>query len=55
MFSKLVGNEDVKHTLRRLIATSRVPNSLIFAGDEGVGKRQFAIEIARSFLCGRAT
>ena len=54
MFSKLVGNEEVKDTLRRLIANSRVPNSLILAGDEGVGKRQFAIEIARSFLCNEA-
>ena len=54
MFSKLVGNEDVKDTLRRLIATSRVPNSLVLAGDEGIGKRQFAIEIARSFLCNKA-
>ena len=51
MFSKLVGNEQVKHTLRRLIALGRVPNSLLFAGDEGVGKRQFAIELARAFIC----
>lgn len=29
----------------------RVPNSLIFAGDEGVGKRQFALEIAKTFVC----
>ena len=54
MFSRLIGNEGVKDTLRRLIATSRVPNSLVLAGDEGVGKRQFAIEIARSFLCNEA-
>ncbi len=51
MFSKLVGNENVKQTLRRLIAKGRVPNSLLFAGDEGVGKRQFAIELARAFVC----
>lgn len=55
MFSKLVGNDDVRDTLRRLIATSRMPNSLLLAGNEGVGKRQFAIEIARSFLCNDAT
>src|SRR5688500_5316854 len=51
MFNKLVGNENVKQTLRRLLAKGRVPNSLLFAGDEGVGKRQFAIELARSFVC----
>lgn len=51
MFTSLIGNENAKHTLKRLIANSRVPNSLLFAGDEGVGKRQFALEVARAFLC----
>ena len=51
MFSKLVGNEHVKQTLGRLIAKGRVPNSLLFAGDEGVGKLEFAIELARAFVC----
>ena len=51
MFSKLVGNEHVIQTLRHLIANSRVPNSLLFAGDEGIGKRQFAIELAKAFIC----
>ncbi|MGE3465625.1 MAG: ATP-binding protein [Pyrinomonadaceae bacterium] len=51
MFTKLSGNEDVKRTLRRLIAVDRVPNSMIFAGGDGVGKRQFAVEIARIFVC----
>ena len=31
--------------------TGRVPSSLIFAGDEGVGKRQFALELAKAVLC----
>ena len=51
MFNNLVGNENVKQTLRRLIAKGRVPNSLLFAGDEGIGKRQFAMELARAFVC----
>lgn len=51
MFSKLVGNEQVKHTLKHLLANGRVPNAMLFAGDEGVGKRQFAIELARAFVC----
>ncbi|MFZ1701574.1 MAG: DNA polymerase III subunit delta' [Pyrinomonadaceae bacterium] len=51
MFSKLAGNEEVKRTLLRQIAADRVPNSMIFAGDEGVGKRQFAFELARTLLC----
>ena len=51
MFSKLVGNDHVKQTLRRLIEHERVPNSLLFAGPDGVGKRQFALELARTFVC----
>jgi DNA polymerase-3 subunit delta' len=47
----LVGNESVKETLKRLIAHSRVPNSVIFSGIDGVGKKQFAIELAKSLLC----
>ena len=51
MFKKLVGNEHVKQTLRHLLANGRVPNSLLFAGDDGVGKLQFAVELARAFIC----
>ena len=51
MFSKLAGNENVKQTLKRLLKTGRVPNSMLFAGDEGVGKRQFAFELAKAFVC----
>ena len=47
----LVGNKQVKETLQRLIATARVPNALLFTGPEGVGKKQFALELARSLVC----
>src|SRR5687767_10869160 len=55
MFNKLAGNDNVKQTLRRLIAGNRVPNSLLFAGDEGVGKFQFALGVAKSFVCTEPT
>lgn len=51
MFKKLVGNEQLKQTLRHLLANGRVPNSLLLAGDDGIGKRQFAIELAKAFVC----
>ena len=51
MFEHLIGNEKVKESLAHLLRSGRLPNSLLFAGQEGVGKRQFAIEIARSFVC----
>src|SRR6185369_15243378 len=47
----LIGNAEAKETIRRLIAAGRIPNSLLFAGPEGVGKKQFALELARSVVC----
>src|SRR5688572_20606482 len=55
MFSRLVGNDNAKHTLRRLIVNGRVPNSLLLAGPEGVGKLQFALELASTLICRELT
>jgi DNA polymerase III subunit delta' len=51
MFSKLIGNNHIKDILRRMLEKERVPRSLLFAGIEGVGKKQFALELAKSFVC----
>ncbi len=48
---KLIGNRNVGEMLARLVAASRVPNAFLFAGPEGVGKKQFAIELARTLMC----
>jgi DNA polymerase III subunit delta' len=55
MFSQLIGNEPVKASLGQLLRNDRVPNSLLFTGPEGVGKKQFAIELARAFVCQNPT
>src|SRR5690242_5855986 len=55
MFTNLVGNTQTKHTLKRLIANRRLPNSVLFVGPDGVGKRQFALETARTILCSEKT
>jgi DNA polymerase-3 subunit delta' len=55
MFKRLVGNDNIKQTLRRLILNGRVPNSLLFSGDDGIGKRQFALELAKAFICKEPT
>ena len=49
--TKLIGNKQVMETLRRLVVAGRVPHSLLFSGPEGVGKKQFALELARSLVC----
>lgn len=51
MFNKLIGNNHIKDILRRMLEKERVPRSLLFAGLEGVGKKQFALELAKSFVC----
>ncbi len=51
MFDRLKGNDEVKAILKRLLPAGRVPNALLFAGADGVGKRQFAIELAKSLVC----
>lgn len=51
MFIHLLGNDEVKNGLRRLLATQRAPGSLLFMGEEGVGKKLFALEFAKALNC----
>src|SRR6266581_7505660 len=51
MFSHLIGNEEVKDTLRRLLESNRMPGSLLFTGEEGIGKKLFALEVAKVLNC----
>lgn len=51
MFSALIGNEEVKDTLRRALAVNRLSSSLLFTGDAGIGKKLFALEIAKALNC----
>src|SRR3954464_15541838 len=51
MFDRLLGNQHVKDILRRMLDTGRVPGALLFAGEEGVGKKLFALELAKALNC----
>lgn len=51
MFANLIGNDEVKQSLRRLLTGGRVPGSLLFTGDEGIGKKLFALELAKALNC----
>src|SRR5215510_4397417 len=51
MFSTLIGNEEVKNTLGRALAVNRLSSSLLFTGDAGIGKKLFALEIAKALNC----
>jgi DNA polymerase-3 subunit delta' len=51
MFDRLVGNSRAKEILRRMLVQRRVPGALLFAGEESVGKFQFAVELAKALNC----
>lgn len=51
MFSTLIGNDEGKESLRRLLASGRVPGSLLFTGAQGIGKKLFALELAKALNC----
>ncbi len=51
MFDRLVGNQRAQETLRRMLTGRRVPGALLFAGEEAVGKKLFALELAKALNC----
>ena len=51
MFENLIGNENAKDLLKKLVRGGRLPQSLLFEGRPGVGKRLFAIEMAKALVC----
>jgi DNA polymerase-3 subunit delta' len=51
MFSRLVGNQRAQDILRRMLTGRRVPGALLFAGEEAVGKKLFAVELAKALNC----
>src|SRR5215813_3394136 len=51
MFNKLAGNQNVKDLLKRMLESGRVPGALLFTGVDGVGKKLFAVELAKALNC----
>ncbi len=51
MFDQITGNERVKQLLRRTLEARRSPGAMLFTGEEGIGKKLFALEIAKALNC----
>ena len=51
MFDELTGNARVKAALKRMLVADRLPGALLFTGEEGIGKKLFALEVARALNC----
>jgi DNA polymerase III subunit delta' len=51
MFETIAGNERVKEVLERMLEAERLPGALLFVGEDGIGKKLFALEIAKALNC----
>lgn len=51
LFDDVIGQEEVKLLLQRMLQEGRVPHALLFAGPSGSGKLAMALTLARSLLC----
>lgn len=50
-FENIIGNEQVKNTLNKIVEQGNLSHSYMFIGPEGVGKTLFAKEFAKMILC----
>lgn len=50
MFENIIGNNQIKETLKRTIDNNQITHSYMFLGTEGIGKKMFAIEFAKQIL-----
>ncbi len=51
MFAGLIGNKAIGELIEGLLNRDRLPQSSIFLGVDGIGKKQFAIETAQALVC----
>lgn len=50
-FNNIIGNEHIKELLNKTIENKTLTHSYLFIGTEGIGKKIFAKEFAKSILC----
>ena len=53
MFDSFLGNRRIVDDLKRMVAEDRLPQTLLFAGPEGVGKATLARLLAAALNCSR--
>jgi DNA polymerase-3 subunit delta' len=50
-WSQLLGHADRIDAFRRIVARGRLAHAYLFLGPPGIGKRRFALELAKALLC----
>ncbi len=51
MFENLIGNDNIKVMLQNAVDNGNTSHSYLFLGIQGIGKKEFAIELAKTLLC----
>ena len=51
MFNNIIGNDENKSSLKKIIESNNISHSYIFSGVSGIGKFLFAKEFAKAILC----
>jgi len=52
-FNSFLGNANAVQSVREMLASRRLPGSLLFAGPDGVGKKTLALMLAKALNCER--
>lgn len=50
MFENILGHKDVKEKLIKDVNNNTISHAYLFCGNEGIGKKQIAIELAKTLL-----
>lgn len=50
-FKKFLGNEKIKEQLSFMLSSDRLPHAIVIEGEEGIGKKTLAMEIAAALVC----
>src|SRR4029079_9812037 len=51
MWRGIFGHDEAVERFRRTMRTGRLASTYLFVGPEGIGKRRFAVELAKALLC----
>ena len=54
-FADIIGQEEVKQHLVRLVAENKLPHAIMFCGPKGAGKLPLALAFAQMLLCQHPT
>ncbi len=50
-FSEFLGNEKIKEQLSYMLSSGRLPHAIVIEGENGIGKRTLARELAAALVC----